>query len=263
MKLSDTVLKFKARPVLLPLVLVLIFSSCISQKKLKYMVDDFPKSVYEHYPRQDYKIQPGDNLFIQVLGLDAQTADLFSFQPSGAYRQYQTNDLSAYLSSYTVDPKGYVEFSIIGNIFVKDKTINEIKILLQEAISEYMRDATVIVKLVNFRVTLLGEVARPGQYPVYHTQINIFEALAMAGDLTQWGDRRNVHLIRSTKGESQVIKLDISGRKILESEYYFLMPDDILYVIPMEAKTFAFTTFPYSVVFSTITTALLILNFFK
>ena len=101
---------------------------------------------------QDYKIQPGDNLFIQVLGLDAQTADLFSFQPSGAYRQYQTNDLSAYLSSYTVELKGYVEFSIIGNIFVKDKTINEIKILAG-GYSEYMRDATVIVKLVNFRVT--------------------------------------------------------------------------------------------------------------
>ncbi len=263
MKLIPFGFPCKTWPVLLLLFPLIFLSSCVSQKKLKYLANDLPKSNYVHYPRQEYKIQPGDNLYIQVLGLDTQTADLFSIQPSGVYRQYQANDLSAYLSSYTVNPEGYIEFPIIGNIMVKEKTIDEIKVLVQNAISEYMRDATVIVKLVNFRVSLLGEVMRPGQYPVYQTQISIFEALAMAGDLTQWGDRRKIHLLRRTQENSEVIVLDISGRKILESEYYFLMPDDIIYVMPMEAKTFAFTTFPYSVVFSTITTALLILNFFK
>lgn len=255
--------RFKPRHFLHLLLPLLFFSACVPQEKLIYLGEEIPRSQFELSPIREYKIQPGDNLYIQVLGLDTQTADLFSIQPSGVYRQYQANDLSAYLSSYSVNPEGFIEFPIIGNILVKDHTIDEIKALVQEAIAEYMRDATVIVKLVNFRISVLGEVIRPGQYPVYQTRIGIFEAIAMAGDLTQWGDRKKVHLVRRSSGTSEIIYLDLTSRDILESEYFFLMPDDILYVTPMKSKTFAFTTFPYSIVFSTITTTLLILNFFR
>lgn len=255
--------RFNIRSILYLILPLFFFSACVPQEKLIYLSGDLPKSQFELAPIKEYKIQPGDNLYIQVLGLDTQTADLFSIQPSGVYRQYQANDLSAYLSSYSVNPEGYIEFPIIGEILVKDRTIDEIKELVQKAIAEYMRDATVIVKLVNFRISVLGEVARPGQYPVYQTKIGIFEAIALAGDLTQWGDRKNVQLVRRSSGTSEIVHLDLSSRDILESEYFFLMPDDIIYVTPMKAKTFAFTTFPYSIVFSTITTTLLILNFFR
>lgn len=241
----------------------IFLASCVPQKKLKYLIDEHPKPFYENPLLNEYLLQPGDNLFIQVLGLDAQTADLFSIQPGGMYRQYLNNELSVYLSSYTVNKEGFIEFPIIGNVFVKDKTIDETKALVQEAINEYLRDATVIVKFVNFRVSVLGEVMRPGQFPVYQTNMNIFEALALAGDMSPWGDRKNVQLIRRINRGSEVHVLDLSTRGILESEYYYLMPDDIIYVTPMKAKTFAFTTFPYSIVFSTVTTTLLILNFFK
>ena len=248
---------------ILATIVLMLFGSCVPQRKLKYLVDEEPKAHYETYFIKDYRIQPGDNLHIQVLGLDTQTADLFSIQPGGAYRQYLNNELSVYLSSYTVDSKGYIEFPVIGNVMVRDKTLEEIKSQVQEAINEYMRDATVIVKFVNFRISILGEVARPGQYPVFQTRLNMFEALAMAGDMSQWGDRKNVQLVRRTTTGSKVHTLDLTQRRILESEFYFLMPDDVIYVTPMKAKTFAFTTFPYSIVFSTITTTLLILNFLK
>lgn len=244
--------------------IALVFlGSCVPQKKLKYLMDEEPRALYENEFLRDYKVQPGDNIYIQVLGMDAQTADLFSIQPGGAYRQYLNNELSVYLSSYTVNPAGIIELPIIGEVMVEDKTIDEIKTLVQESISEYMRDATVIVKLVNFRVSVLGEVLRPGHYPVFQTQLSIFEALAIAGDMTAWGDRKKVQLVRRVTGGSEVHELDLSSRKILESEYFYLMPDDVIYVTPMKAKTFAFTTFPYSIVFSTITTTLLILNFYK
>lgn len=244
------------------LLLLTFLGSCVPQKKLKYLIDEEPRDLYENPYQTEYRVRPGDNIYIQILGLDAQTVDLFSIQP-GTYRQYLNNDLSVYLSSYTVNPNGFIEFPIIGQVLVKDKTVDEVKDLVQEAINEYMRDATVIVKLVNYRVTVLGEVARPGPVPVYQTHINIFEALANAGDMTSWGDRKRVHLVRKTINGSEVHELDLSSRRILESEYFYLMPDDVIYVSPMRAKTFAFTTFPYSIVFSTITTTLLILSFFN
>jgi polysaccharide biosynthesis/export protein len=243
--------------------LILALGSCVPQKKLQYLIAEEPEEIYENTYKKIYNVQPGDNLYIQVLGLDTQTTELFSIQPGGAYNQYLNNELSVYLSSYTVDPDGFIEFPIIGNVLVKDKNIDEIKALVQEAINEYMRDATVIVKLVNYKISVLGEVIRPGQYPVFQTHINIFEALAKAGDMGQWGDRKKVQLIRRTIEGSQVYELDLSNRKILESEFFYLMPDDVIYVKPMKAKTFAFTTFPYSIVFSTVTTTLLILNFFN
>jgi polysaccharide biosynthesis/export protein len=247
----------------LSMFMLTFFGACVPQKKLQYLLDEEQQVRFENLHQPEYRIQPGDNLYIQVLGLDRETADLFSIQPGGVSRQYLNNELSVFLSSYTVNPDGFIEFPIIDSVYFKDKTVDEIKILVQQAINEYMRDATVIVKFVNFRVSILGEVARPGQYPVYQTQINIFEALAKAGDMSPWGDRKRVQLVRKTITGSAVYELDLSQRNILESEYFFMMPDDIIYVTPMKAKTFAFTTFPYSIVFSTITTTLLILNFLK
>ena len=263
MKRINLPLNRQLRWLSLSVVILMFLGSCVPQKKLKYLLDEEPKKVYENSFQTEYKVQSGDNLYIQVLGLDAQTTDLFSIQPGGAYRQYLNNDLSVYLSSYMVNADGFIDFPIVGSVFVRDKTVDEIKALIQEAINEYMRDATVIVRLVNFRISVLGEVIRPGQYPVYQTHITIFEALAKAGDMSQWGDRKRVQIIRKTTGGSEVHELDLSSRRILESEFYYLLPDDIIYVRPMKAKTFAFTTFPYSIVFSTITTTLLILSFFN
>lgn len=256
-------LKINFRLLTLSIIVLSLLGSCVPQKKLKYLVDEEPKEHYGNDFKKDYLIQPGDNLYIRVLGLDNQTADLFSIQPGGVYSQYLNNELSVYLSSYSVNPQGFIEFPVIGTVLVKDKSLDEIKAQVQEAINEYMRDATVIVKLVNFRIAVLGEVMRPGQFPVFQTRLSVFEALAMAGDMSTWGDRKNVQLVRRTATGSEVHSLDLSSRRILESEYYYLMPDDVIYVTPMKAKTFAFTTFPYSIVFSTITTTLLILNFLK
>ncbi|HHN48652.1 MAG TPA: polysaccharide export protein [Bacteroidales bacterium] len=245
----------------LSIIMLLFFGACVPQKRLQYLLDEEHQVQFENPHQPEYRIQPGDNLYIQVLGLDRETADLFSIQPGGVSRQYLNNELSVFLSSYTVNPDGFIEFPIVGSVYVKDKTVDEIKILVQQAINEYMRDATVIVKFVNFRVSVLGEVKSPGQYPVYQTQINVFEALAKAGDMSPWGDRKRVQLVRKTITGSEVYELDLSRRSILESEFFYLLPDDIVYVMPMQAKTFAFTTFPYSIIFSTITTTLLILNF--
>jgi len=123
--------------------------------------------------------------------------------------------------------------------------------------------ATVIVKLAIFKVTVLGEVNRPGTVDVYRNRVNIFELLSAAGDMTTFAKRDKVILIRETESGSSVHQLNLNDISILESEYYYVLPDDVVYVPPVKGKNFAFANFPYALIFTTITTTLLLINFFK
>jgi polysaccharide biosynthesis/export protein len=244
---------------------VLLLSSCISQKKLKYLQNKSGSEVNTEFINErnvDYKVQPGDNLYIKVSSIDERTSGLFNTVDQ-RYANNIGNDVSVYLNSYTVNEEGYVEFPLAGKIEVKDKTIEQIKSEIKILLSEYLKETLVIVKLVNFNITLLGEVKRPGEYKIYQDKINIFEAISFAGDLGDFADRNKVSLIRQTKSGSKIHRLDLTDARILESDYYYLMPNDILYVEPLKGKQFAFANFPYALIFSAVSTTLLLINFFK
>lgn len=243
----------------------LLFSSCVPQKKMLYLqVKDEADTMttFLNEKNIEYKIQPGDNLYIKVVSLDEKTTLLLN-PTTGGSGNYMTTDAAIYLNSYSVDEKGYVDFPLTGKIMVKNLTIEEIKQKLKNELSEYLKEFVIIVRLVNFNVTVLGEVHRPGPYKVYQNRINIFEAISMAGDMTDFANREKVAIVRQTKNGSKVIYLDMTKRSILESDYFYLRPNDILYVIPVKGKQFTFATFPYGVVFSAISTAFLVVNYFK
>ncbi len=244
--------------------LLLIVSSCISTKKLKYIqTKDKDNVTNEFIPQKKvaYKIQPNDDLYIKVTSLDEETYKFFNKESGN--RQYMSNDASIYLNSYTVNDSGYVNFPFIGKILVKDLTIEQTKDLIQKYVNEYLNQATVFVKLVNYNITILGEVKKPGIYTVYNDKVNIMEALGFAGDLTDYGNRKNITLIRQTNQGSIVNYIDLTDKKILQSEYYFLMPGDIIYAQPMRAKSLGLRTFPFATLLSTITTLILVLNYIK
>jgi len=245
-------------------VLALMFASCVPQKKMLYLqVKDEADTATTFLNEKsiEYQIQPGDNLYIKVVSLDEKTSLLLN--PSGTGYNNMTTDASIYLNSYTVDERGYVDFPLTGKIFVKSLTVEQIKEKFKEALKVYLKEFVIIVRLVNFNVTVLGEVHRPGPYKVYQNRINIFEAISMAGDMTDFANREKVAIVRQTKSGSKVIYLDMTKRDILESDYFFLRPNDILYVIPVKGKQFTFASFPYGVVFSAISTAFLVVNYFK
>ena len=240
-----------------------LFSSCVPQKKMLYMqVKDEADTLSSFYNDKniEYRIQPGDNLYVKVVSLDEQTTILLN--PSGS-NNYLNSDASIYLNSYTVNEKGYLDFPLTGEVLVKNLTVDEIKLKLKESLKVYLKEFVVIVKMVNFNLTLLGEVNRPGQYKVYQNSINLFEAVSMAGDLTDFANREKVAIIRQTKTGSKVIYLDMTKRDILESDYFYLKPNDIVYVTPVKGKQFTFAQFPYGVVFGAISTAFLVVNYFK
>jgi len=247
--------------------LVLVFSSCVPQKKIKYLQKKQKEDTSTYYANKrnvDYKIQPKDNLYIRVFSLDEKSFLFFNKQSgTSSYNDY-ANDASIYLNSYSVNSDGFIDFPLLGKIFVKDLNVDQVKSLLQQLINEYLSETTVVVKMVNFKLTFVGEVARPGEYTIYKDDINVFEALSIAGDMTEFANRSRVALIRQTKGGSKVFYLDMTSDKILVSDYYYLQPNDILYVMPLGYKRWGFgPTFPWAIVLTSISTALLLINYFK
>jgi polysaccharide export outer membrane protein len=110
---------------------------------------------------------------------------------------------------------------------------------------------------------MLGEVKSPGKYPIYNNRINIFEALAMANDLTAFANRSRVQIIRTEGTKTNVVVFDLLNKDILSSPYYYLQPNDIIYVEPLKEKTWRYETFPYALALSTISLVLVVLTFFK
>lgn len=245
-------------------ILLFILSSCVSQKKLIYLQNKDESTVKNEFVNErneDYKVQVGDNLYIKINAIDDRTEMLFN-STENRYSQNQS-DIGLYLNSYTVDKKGGIDFPLAGAVAVQNLTIEEIKAKIQEILNIYLKETLITVKLVNFNITMIGEISRPGQYKVYQDRINLFEALAMAGDLDDFANREQIKLIRQTKKGTQIHQLDLTDQDFLESDYYYLMPNDVIYVEPLKGKQFAFANFPYTVVFSGISTLILLLSFIK
>lgn len=239
------------------IVIIFLLASCVTKKEVLYLQNKAKAdSSAEHINKRDvmYKIQAKDNLYIKINGLDDKTYQFFNKQggSTGYVNDYNT-DAAIYLSSYGVDDQGNITLAILGNIHVQGLTVPEAKEAIQKLVNEYLKETTVTVKLVNFNITVIGEVLRPGEYKIYQDQINMFQALSIAGDMTDYANRSQVQLVRQTKSGSQIHYLDLTSNKFLSSEYYYLLPNDIVYVSPLNKKRYGFTQFPYNTVFIAIT----------
>ena len=142
-------------------------------------------------------------------------------------------------------------------------TIEKIQKELQNKVDEYVKNTVVMVKLANFRISMLGEFNHPGKYVVYQDKINLFEAIALAGDMTDFARRNQVLLVRQSEKGVKTQRLNLNDYSLLEYEYYYLMPNDIVYVEPLRGKQFAFSEFPYLLILTTITTTILILDYIQ
>jgi len=238
----------------------IFLASCVPQKKITYLQsqsDDDSVNTYVNERKLDYRIQPGDNLYIRINSLEERSTAYFN---QGKETGAGGNNL--YLTSYLVSDSGYFNFPSLGFLYVKDMTAEEIQYDIEQRLVEYLKDPVVIVRLASFRITLLGEFNSPGKYDVYQNNINIFEAVSMGGDLTDFAKRNRIAIIRQTSNGSEIIRIDLNDKRILGSDYYYLLPNDIVYAEPVRAKQFVSTNFPYGLVFSVLSTVLLLYVFF-
>jgi polysaccharide export outer membrane protein len=204
-------------------------------------------------------------LYAKVVSLDQKSNEIFATIAGSAAGNYNMNitDQNLYLTSYLVNDSGYIDFPLLGRFFVKDRTVEEVQQLLTKSVSEIIVGSSVVVKLVMYNISLLGEVKNPGKISIYNNRINIFEALALANDITAYGNRSKVQVIRTSGDKNNIVVLDLINKDILSSPYYYLQPNDIVYVEPLKEKSWKFETFPYAVVLSTVSLLLVVLTFFK
>ena len=236
---------------------VSMFTSCVPQKKILYLQNEqmlndsvFMSIEYENERTFDYKVQPGDNLYIRIASLDEKFAAYFNSMNQGSYGYSSTSNSSGnssiYLNGYTVGADGSIDMPFVGDVFVKDMTIDEIQSKVQTIMNEYLKETVVYVKLGVFNLTILGEVLRPGQYQIYQSDINILQAMALAGNATDFANKSNIKIIHQTP------KGNLNDADILSSPDYYLKPNDIIYVEPLKTKQFGFTSVPYGTIISAI-----------
>ena len=232
---------------------ILAFSSCVPQKKMLLLKDiqmaEENKSIeYQNERNLNYLIQPGDNLYIKAINtIDEKNSNVLNGEGT---RSYMNSDASIYLNSYTVNQDGFIDYPLTGQVEVKNMTVEQAKNILQSELAKYMKETALMVKLANFDLTVIGEVSKPGKYKVYQSEISLFEAIAMAGNFTNFAKRSDVKIVRRTNNGNEIVIVDLGKADILTSPYYYLKPNDIIYVEPMKIKQWGFTTFPYSTVIS-------------
>ncbi len=240
---------------LFALVLLIVLGSCVTNQEATYL-QIYEESEYtgEYVPPSDYLIQPNDNIYLQVSTPDPRVSAFFNvFDATGG--NMTVDQASAQLMSYPVQMDGTVDLPYVGEVIVANKTLPQAKEAIEEVLKAYVTEFTVTVKLVNNYVSVLGEVNQPGLYPMYKERLNIYQALSLAGDVADYGDRYTLAIIRQTERESIVKEFDITDRKIIDSEFYYVMPNDVLYVKPLQGRYFAINTAPWTFALATLTTA--------
>lgn len=228
------------------LVLTLCLTGCMSYKKVPYIQNSRDVDLSAAANLYDAKIMPKDYLTITVnLPKDPEATKMFNMSISGASTtnaitgSTSINSTGATLQSYLVENDGTIDFPIIGRIPVAGKTRLELQDYIIEKIypTYVIEKPIVLVTISSFKISVLGEVATPGQYTVSNGKVNIFEALALAHDLTIYGQRDNIKLIRElSNGEKKIVELNINDANIINSPYYQLQQNDIVYVTPNKAK---------------------------
>jgi polysaccharide export outer membrane protein len=221
------------------------------------MLQDVAKSSasFNNSGKTSYKLHKGDNLYIKVYSVDEKTAKFFQSDLPNLM-----NSTYLFLNSYTIDEEGYINVSFIDKLKVEGLTIEDARNKIQKTLNEYFKEATVVVKLINFQVSVLGEVNSPGSFTIDKEQVNLFQALGYAGGVKDFANVKKVKLVRQVDNGSEVHVLDLSNPQILESDYFYLMPNDIIYIEPVGAKSRIYGSNTPYIVFSSLSTILLFLN---
>ncbi|CAM3821715.1 polysaccharide biosynthesis/export family protein [Mucilaginibacter galii] len=234
---------------LLLIAVVSILSSCVNGRKVVYFQKGMngPDTV-KLASAYVSKIQSGDILSIYVNSL---SSDASSFFNPYSGQQAQSSDASGALSAsvapgFLVNQSGVIQLPLIGNVEIAGLTTNQATVLIQSRLTKFLKEPTVNIRVLNYKVSMLGEVSKPGVYVIPNEQVTIPEALSMAGDLAVTGRRDNIMIIREVNGKKEFGYVDLTSRDVFQSPYYYLHANDVVYVEPVKNK-FIQTNFTYRI----------------
>lgn len=240
---------------------ITLFSSCVMTKKVNYLQtrDNIPEYA-DTLQFTDYRLQLGDFLYIKVLSLDEEMAEIFNGTQNNNMTSLMASDnATARLYMYLIEEDGCINYPYIGRIEAAGKTQREVKEEIEDKMKNYLQIYSVDVRLANRSFSIIGE-SGSGRYNIPRQKINIFEALAMSGDLSLYAKRDKIQLIRQTQEGTVVKTFDLRSESIIDSEYYYIQPNDVIYIPFDDAKYWGAKNFSnvLSMTISTVSFGLLI-----
>lgn len=233
------------RNIFLFLTIVVALSSCVSQKQVAYFQKGLNGSdtlnVAETYVP---KIQPGDILSINVSSLNPAASSFFnpfSVTPAPATDNSANpttvpSAQAGAASGYLVDPNGFIEIPLLGSVKAEGYTTTALRDTVKNKLKIWLKEPTVNVRFLNFKISVMGEVARPSVYVIPNEKVTIPEALSLAGDMTIFGKRDNVLIVRDNNGKKEFGRVNLNTREVYSSPYYYLHSNDIVYVEPTKGR---------------------------
>ena len=243
-----TVLVKRSRSLSLLVVVLLagsqFLTGCVQTKQLAYFQGE-PNRMDTLTVAARYvpKIQSGDVLSVQVSSLNPEASSFFNPYMSlaiadrgGMQPMATTATPLPAQSGYLVDDSGTIELPVLGKIAVAGQTTTQVKNRLREALKEHLKEPTVNIRNLNFRISVMGEVMRPSLFTIPNEQITLLEALSLSGDVTIYGRRENVLIIREENGKRTFARVDLTRRDLFSSPYYYLHPSDVVYVEPGKVR---------------------------
>ncbi|RZK36183.1 MAG: sugar transporter [Hymenobacter sp.] len=253
---------------ILSFLLLSLFCACRPTRNLVYFSDLVGNDSYQARVSQvaEIKIQPNDLLAIRVSSLNAESNAIFNQGVISSTTASPATTLDQAVppaEGYLVDQQGNINFPLLGQVKLGDLTREQAVAQLTKAVEGYVKSPIVTVRLLNFKVTVIGEVSRPSTFTVPTERINVLEALGLAGDLTPYGRRENVLLLREKSGVRTTTRLNLNSKTLLNSPYFYLQQNDVLYVEPDKIKEVQASTNQRSFTIVTIVTSVLVALIFN
>lgn len=248
--------------------LLILMSGCRSHHDMTYLSELSQSYTGQEVlaPKFTYRIKPFDNLFVSIVSGNMELDEIYNPMLVGNGKSNnQTNmwntQASQFVNGYLVDESGEVTLPIFGKIHVANLTLNECEQSIRNQASQFLKDATVKVRLLNYRVTVIGEVLSPGVYFSYNPSLNIFDAIGLGGGSKNTADLSKVLLVREKDKSVETYRLNLNSASVIGSPGFKIYPNDVVIVQPAKLKTAELRQPVLSLVFSSVTTFLLMLNF--
>ncbi|WP_068471642.1 polysaccharide biosynthesis/export family protein [Saccharicrinis aurantiacus] len=250
--------------------IILTLYSCQPQKDLVYFNNSADNEALDGMLSKspDYKIRQFDNLFVDIQTSNPEVNQLFKATSDnaisrGGLQQNFGQPALQYLSGYLVDANGDIVLPMLGDIKVEGLTFEEARSIISEKASEYLKDVTVKVKFLSYRITVLGEVKNPGVYYNYNPNLSVLDGISMARGVATYGRIKKVLVMRNTPEGSTTYRLDLTDKNVVKSPAFFLQPNDVLMVEPLKNKNIVVSAPIFSLLFSAVSSLVLILNYIE
>jgi polysaccharide export outer membrane protein len=216
--------------------LIITLSSCITNRDLEYINSN--KELNEIKVKlQDYILQEGDLLSVQISTTTEQQHDFFNKENVASPQLMLQNP---YLYGYVIKEDGSLDLPSLGTVSAAGFTLAELENVIRNIAVSYFESPVIKLNIINFEVTVLGEVNSPGTFKIVNPEVNILYALSLSNDITQFGNRRKIKVIRNKNNFNRVFYVDLTKKSVLNNTDFMLQPNDIIYVAPMKKKFYAF-----------------------